>query len=563
VIVAESNQVTIYDGDDPDMPMWMVFDATSFDVAIGGGSGSTISCTSSLNGRVLVGAANYDIHGIDFVGDRVARNSGSTHSFNGNIKERNNNKSWSSGGSWFIDGNIVNRYVNDVAMTVLPNAPIDADTELPVPTIAVATNGGVSVIKDDGTVVDITASAGSSYNGASFIDIDDNYNLIFEQDNVGRSLFYIPIPNTDRTTQTSDNSRTDKRMLPASSSGSGTNAIPRFSGSNASIAIAGKQDDQYVYGGTGLTAYSFGGTKLQSSVAYITSDHNTGHMVGDIKLATLSDTSTTNVTGGTQPDRSYNNNALTVNGTITKTAVATGADLVAYSGFSSSNYLEQPYNSDLDFNSGDFAYCFWTNNAHSDSEYIADRAEGNGDYRIALYMSSVSNGTMNFYTRDTAATEVTAIIGTPNEWAQVWVIRRGTSHEIWVNGVNGVATTATVRDVSYASGNAVQRIGTRFNGDGPNTGKIALLRISATAPSAEQIKKIYNDEKFLFQENTKATLYGSSDAVTALAYDDDTELLHVGTSAGRSEFQGLRRINNTTDAVGSAMSASNGLVVED
>ena len=49
-------------------------------------------------------------------------------------------------------------------MTVLPNAPIDADTGLPVPTIAVATDGGVSVIKDDGTVVDITASAGASYN---------------------------------------------------------------------------------------------------------------------------------------------------------------------------------------------------------------------------------------------------------------------------------------------------------------------------------------------------------------------------------------------------------------
>ena len=40
-------------------------------------------------------------------------------------------------------------------MTILPNAPIDDDTGLPVPTIAVATDGGVSVIKDDGTVVDM------------------------------------------------------------------------------------------------------------------------------------------------------------------------------------------------------------------------------------------------------------------------------------------------------------------------------------------------------------------------------------------------------------------------
>ena len=73
---------------------------------------------------------------------------------------------------------------------------------------------------------------------------------------------------------------------------------------------------------------------------------------------------------------------------------------------------------------------------------------------------------------------------------------------------------------------------------------------------------MYNDEKHLFEENAKATLYGSSDAVTALAYDEDTELLHVGTSAGRSDFQGLRRINNTTTAVTTAISASDDLIAE-
>ena len=74
---------------------------------------------------------------------------------------------------------------------------------------------------------------------------------------------------------------------------------------------------------------------------------------------------------------------------------------------------------------------------------------------------------------------------------------------------------------------------------------------------------MYNDEKYLFQAGAQATLYGASDAVTALAYDDATELLHVGTSQGRSVFQGLRRVDNTTSAVGAAISASNGLVAED
>jgi hypothetical protein len=92
---------------------------------------------------------------------------------------------------------------------------------------------------------------------------------------------------------------------------------------------------------------------------------------------------------------------------------------------------------------------------------------------------------------------------------------------------------------------------------------LALLRISATAPTAEQIAKIYNDEKVLFQEGAQATLYGTSNAVTALAHDPDTGLLHVGTSQGRSVFKGLRRVDNTTTAVGTAISAVNGMVVEE
>jgi len=94
-------------------------------------------------------------------------------------------------------------------------------------------------------------------------------------------------------------------------------------------------------------------------------------------------------------------------------------------------------------------------------------------------------------------------------------------------------------------------------------GKLALARISATAPSAEQLTKIYRDEKVLFQENSQATLYGTDNDVKALAYDKDTELLHAGTSSGRSVFKGLQRIDNTTTAVDTAISVANELVAED
>ena len=107
------------------------------------------------------------------------------------------------------------------------------------------------------------------------------------------------------------------------------------------------------------------------------------------------------------------------------------------------------------------------------------------------------------------------------------------------------------------------RIGNNHAGSGGlGGGKLALIRISSTFPSEKQIKKMYNDEKCLFHENAKCTFYGTSNDVKALAYDDTNDILHVGTSGGRSEFRGLNRINNTTTAVTTAISASNGLVAE-
>jgi trimeric autotransporter adhesin len=132
---------------------------------------------------------------------------------------------------------------------------------------------------------------------------------------------------------------------------------------------------------------------------------------------------------------------------------------------------------------------------------------------------------------------------------------------MYENGVHkfSKANTNTIGHTDH-----ITRVGTGVIwNNSPHSGSLALVRVSATAPTAEQIAKMYNDEKHLFQTNAKATLYGSYSAVTALAYDDDTELLHAGTSAGRSVFQGLNRVDNTTDAVDGAISASNGFIVED
>ena len=74
---------------------------------------------------------------------------------------------------------------------------------------------------------------------------------------------------------------------------------------------------------------------------------------------------------------------------------------------------------------------------------------------------------------------------------------------------------------------------------------------------------MYNDERQLFKDNAKATLYSTNSDIKSLAYDESTGLLHAGTTSGRSVFKNLCRIDNTTDPISVSLSAANGLVAEE
>ena len=301
----------------------------------------------------------------------------------------------------------------------------------------------------------------------------------------------------------------------------------------------------------------------EGAIAHITSDYNTGYMHGDIKVATLSDTDDTNVTGGTQPDRSYNNNAFNVTGTVTKTAVATDADIVAYSGFSSSNYLEQPYNTDLDFGTGDFSVMGWFRTVATTAEQMfLDRSSGSANIFRARLMSSTSQAQFAVKDNVTWAYTLSNDALDDDSWYFLVGTKIGGSVSLYINGVLQSTASGLTTTIS-SSTSATLDIGHEGGTNPADNTSLALWRVSGTAPSPEQIIEIYNDEKYLFQDTAKATLYGSSDEVVALENDDDTGLLHAGTSAGRSVFKGLRRVDNTTDAVGTAISASNGMVAED
>ena len=677
VIVSTTTKVTIYDGDDPNLPMWMVFNAgqngfnNSTLLQYSGQNGYHLA---ALNGILVIGEdTNSDNWGspiINFISEYIVRmdpQSSEGGIFNGGVAQRNDTVGFNSPGQIII----INSIIKDVAMTVLPNAPIDDTTGLPVPTIAVATNGGISVIRDDGNVFDITGQLNAPYR----ITFNrSNPNEIITSGYWTRVMKVYKIPSKDANESTQLRYYVDSQA-PKIPFGSG--AMDFESTQNEELIVK-------VSGGTPSNGFYRIAENLESKTngmtAYIRSDCNTGWMHGDIKGAFLSDTDTTNavavyydnfsnndkgwgfvntsISGGnmvitqqsqarstdpdalsgvatgtklvftftvsgsgtgdvvfdddgagagvggntnygsfsstgsytftatktasnririmrnngsndyninflnitTEYDRSIKNKGLGVYGTITKTPVATGADLVGYSfNSSNSNYLEQPYNSDLDFGTGAFSITAWLKIDNDNTCIAVDKSIQNGTQtnRFVLYYDGSTN---NFRLYDSAGTVNSSAVEL-NRWYHVVVVKEGNGGgKIYINGkLDGTSSTLTANNSN--TGHKLV-IGNGYDYSYAWRGSIALVRISGSVPSAEQVKKMYEDEKCLFHENAKATLYGSSDAVTGLAFDDTTNVLHVGTSAGRSEFQGLRRINNTTTAVTTAISVSNGLVAE-
>ena len=149
-LALESARLVIYDMAAPGAPMAFVF-------TVAGAIPSGASSITAANGAIYYASSTSGVFKINFLTDDINRfTTSGTSKFSGNISQRITVATY---GAFAATGAIVNNTVNDCAITVLPSAPIDPATGLPTPTIAVATAGGVSVIKDDGSVVNITATS--------------------------------------------------------------------------------------------------------------------------------------------------------------------------------------------------------------------------------------------------------------------------------------------------------------------------------------------------------------------------------------------------------------------
>lgn len=600
-------------------------------------SGATTA--RAMNGRVVYGSAS-GVYVIDLVTDEVWR-----FSTAGLAKADQRAQDYNQGTATFtvVDAAkaIVSNTVNAIDMAVPPGTPIDPVRGLPNPTIAVGTAGGVSVIHWDGRVT--SSAATSSFSSCGY---DANGYLWVRADGSGQLQIFEP---------------SSRQVTGFAGYSFSTATVPAMPASVAGC-IGG-----YARHLTGLTRFLRESVWSKSAVAYATAAYNTGHMLGDIKLALAESTADltslvasgdlvtngnfatndltgwTNISSGTgsadassgaarlqgtdtsnrgwisqsfatatgkpysvtfevtadaggivslgvasssgsvgtldfavaatgvytksfiapastthvsfrttgatdmtvdnvtvqiaASDRSVAANHPIVRGTVTRAAVASGAELAAYGGFSGANYLEVPYTSAFSFGTGDFAICGWLNlAANSAIETLVERDSGTTAQRWTLQVSAaglpqwiVDDGTTTVTSAGTVAID-------DARWHFVVAARRGANQELWIDGALVDSDTAPTLTLNNAS--AALRVGESVAGGAPLTnGSLALLRIGATAPTPAQIRAIYEDERRLFDASAKCLLPGAS--VSALAYDDSTDLLHVATTAGSARMRGL------------------------
>lgn len=648
LIVARAGSLTIYDAHDIDPAtgkprMWMVFNGGINNLAYNGDS-SVPSSVFAINGNLYASITNATSNGglllvkfpLDFGG--ILQNT---------ITELNHKSSISLRNDGVRVGRptastLLSRVCNAVHAAVLPGAPLDA-AGLPIPTVAVATAAGTSVIHPDGRVVDITVA-----NGYSACRILAGGRLWLARGNTATVVDYGPLPYADAANSAwrqgvyADTVGTP-RLLPAAFNtftGVATDAV--FSGSglthlaedrtNPANGMVSYSAINYATGWqpgaikgawlcdgvTGnITAAnvlnddcsSTTGWTLGSGWAHDTTefDHSTGtaaldralsgltvgqtymltvttgnrsagtltvslpsggtlggqtaittdgvailQIIASATTGTLRFTPTTDFDGSVQDvqidlagaDRSFNGLPARQEGTLTSTAVATGADLTALSDFTATDYREVPYSPLLDFGDADFAIIGWIKEApNSATETILERDSVTTAARFTIQISAA--GLLQFITDDgtDVVTSATTAAIDDSTWHGFVCVMRGNTQEVWIDGILADSDDASaVGSLSNAA--AILRIGATCAstpGSPLTNGSVALLRATAYAPTPRQIRQMYEDEKALFQAGAKAFLGGTSNNVQGLSRDPVIDQLAVATADGVAVFDGPQR----------------------
>ena len=194
IIVATTQLVTIYDGDDPSCPMWMIFRRGQESNDYGQAAGNIIENQNitdihMLNAQLVItqdrGSDSYGSPFVNFISERITYmdpNTGEGGIRHGNIAGRNQNQEKDH----YVNPNnqneggvlIANSRMNCVTQCIFPDSRVDSLSGLPRPTIIVGTHSGISVVHSDLSVTSDNNPAGGSDGIIAMTNVNEKGHLI-------------------------------------------------------------------------------------------------------------------------------------------------------------------------------------------------------------------------------------------------------------------------------------------------------------------------------------------------------------------------------------------------
>jgi hypothetical protein len=420
---------------------------------------------------------------------------------------------------------LTNNDVTAVAAGLSSTSPLDPRTGGPLPVFGCAYGTGAdvgSLIKYDGNVFDYAGTIGPE-NVCGFV--DDR--IAVAQENSGNQMLI--------STLTIDTITADDWAVSAYAYDGNTQQF--FLGANTAATF--HNADSVFADTTGLTIRRndfIGSTAAMQGVsAMINRTFNTGFLINYTKAAWLANSDVT--------DRSGNSNTLTKTGTITEAAVETSAELNGYSGFNTSNYLGRANDSDFDFGTADYAIMGWFKQSAATGSGVMIEIGNTGLtagtslwFNSGVPRASVNDGS-------TTANFDTGVVPALNVWHQ-WVYindQTNDAQRIYIDGVLA-ATDASSGLGSMTIASSVTRIGISCDdtSNPASVQKYALIRVTTTAPTATQVRQMYDAEKGMFVASAECLLQsGSTDAVLDVDIDPLTSKVLVTQTDAITVFDGL------------------------
>ena len=277
-IRAEATRVIIFD--EQTGSMWRTIKAgRSHSYFLGFSTGGAISSVVFIGGCLFVGLSGTTTNGsinalavMDFAADTLSKYDEIGFATSPQNLIEHDDGTWDGGLGWYniakdTTRKLVNQYVNAVAATILPDAPANPDRNgMREITWAVGTDGGVSVCKNGGAVVDITGQA----QAVLFVDFSKQGELI-STGNYQDQYYAYAIPPSDIL----QNDATYRKRFYT------INSTPaRLSGTALALS------DRYNLSSAGLTTFwENPEDPSKGMVAYQAEDYVTPVMYGDVKGA--------------------------------------------------------------------------------------------------------------------------------------------------------------------------------------------------------------------------------------------------------------------------------------